>query len=155
MALEASVGMSTAKSASMTQMSSSAQKTYNEALAMASSKSTTNNRVRAAAASTSEEHYASLSADQEVAAIFGASADDNDVDRPKLIRQNTFTKDSESSIQAFASTASASKNQAKSFRTRVKSDLLVDHWLRRMQNSKPLITKILELQFVNQVTIYK
>ena len=59
-----------------------------------------------------------MSADQEVAAIFGASADDNDVDRPKLIRQNTFTKDSESSIQAFASTASASKKSSKVFQNK-------------------------------------
>ena len=34
----------------------------------------------------------SVSADQEVAAIFGH---DVEVEKPKLIRQNTFTKDSE------------------------------------------------------------
>ena len=46
-----------------------------------------------------------MSADQEVAAIFGATLDD--VDRPKLVRQNTFTKES-SSIEKTANVAATS-----------------------------------------------
>ena len=46
-----------------------------------------------------------MSADQEVAAIFGATLDE--VDRPKLVRQNTFTKESSTSDTTSVRQASA------------------------------------------------
>jgi hypothetical protein len=81
------------KSNALTVRGQAEQNYQSENSRMTATKKSSTSSMRAAAVASSEEHYASslTAEDQEVAGIFG---EEIEIEKPKLFRQNTFTKDS-------------------------------------------------------------